>query len=182
MNNKIINLFAICLLALMGGLAFTSTVNDSLTYDEVAHIGAGYSYWHNQDYRLNPEHPPLVKDVAGLPLQFLNLNFPAADYWENAAPTPWWTQFDFGDQLLYHSGNDPEKIKIFARIGPILILLLMGAFLFFGQNFGRSGLGAFFIGAFCFLSQLPRPRPVGYHRCRREFRRPFRHLFLAQIS
>ena len=151
MNNKIINLFAACLLVLMGVLAFTSIVDDTLTYDEVAHIGAGYTYWHNQDYRLNPEHPPLVKDLAGLPLQFLNLNFPAAEYWENSAPTPWWTQFDFGDQLLYHSGNDPEKIKLFARIGPILIMLLMGAFLFFwAKKLVGSGWALFLLAIYSF--------------------------------
>ncbi len=130
MNNKLANLAAALMLLLMGILAFASIADDTLTYDEVAHIGAGYTYWNNRDYRLNPEHPPLVKDLAGLPLQFLNLNFPAADYWDNAAPTPWWTQFDFGDQLLYHAGNDPEKIMLYARTGPILLLILMGAFLF----------------------------------------------------
>jgi len=54
MKNKIANLLAAGLLVLMGILAFTSIIDDSLTYDEVAHIGAGYTYWHNQDYRLKP--------------------------------------------------------------------------------------------------------------------------------
>ena len=42
--------------------------NSSPTYDEVAHLPAGYSYLHWDDYRLNPEHPPLVKKLAALPL------------------------------------------------------------------------------------------------------------------
>ena len=41
---------------------------ESLTFDEADHIFAGYMMWHSSDYGLNPEHPPLVKLVATLPL------------------------------------------------------------------------------------------------------------------
>src|SRR6202161_1253135 len=41
---------------------------ESLTFDEDDHIFAGYMMWHSGDYGLNPEHPPLVKLVATLPL------------------------------------------------------------------------------------------------------------------
>ncbi|NCO98382.1 hypothetical protein GW864_04425, partial [bacterium] len=37
--------------------------NDSLIYDEDSHIPAGYSYLTQHDMRLNPEHPPLLKDL-----------------------------------------------------------------------------------------------------------------------
>lgn len=38
---------------------------DSLTVDEPWHIVAGVEYLRTNDFRLNPEHPPLVKLVAG---------------------------------------------------------------------------------------------------------------------
>ena len=41
---------------------------ESLTFDEGDHIFAGYMMWRAGDYGLNPEHPPLVKLVATLPL------------------------------------------------------------------------------------------------------------------
>src|SRR5271155_1810381 len=41
---------------------------ESLTFDEADHIFAGYMMWHSGDYGLNPEHPPLVKLVATMPL------------------------------------------------------------------------------------------------------------------
>lgn len=41
---------------------------ESLTWDEGAHMYAGYRMWKNGDYGLNPEHPPLVKLVATLPV------------------------------------------------------------------------------------------------------------------
>ena len=60
-------------LMLLFGTIFAASVlsfsrQASPTYDEVAFLPAGYSYLHWDDYRLNPEHPPLVKMLAALPL------------------------------------------------------------------------------------------------------------------
>jgi hypothetical protein len=41
---------------------------ESLTFDEGNHMFAGYMMWHTGDYGLNPEHPPLVKLLATLPM------------------------------------------------------------------------------------------------------------------
>lgn len=41
---------------------------ESLTWDEDDHMFAGYEMWKAGDYGLNPEHPPLVKLLATLPL------------------------------------------------------------------------------------------------------------------
>ncbi len=49
---------------------------ESLTFDEADHIFSGYMMWHSGDYGLNPEHPPLVKLVATLPLLQENLWVP----------------------------------------------------------------------------------------------------------
>jgi len=45
----------------------------SETFDESVHLFAGYRYWKHRDFGANPEHPPLVKLVAALPLLALNL-------------------------------------------------------------------------------------------------------------
>jgi len=42
-----------------------TTSLDSFTYDEAYHIGAGVAYVKTGDFRLNPEHPPLVKLWVG---------------------------------------------------------------------------------------------------------------------
>lgn len=42
--------------------------NTSATYDETTHLPSGYSYLKWNDYRMNPEHPPLIKLWAALPL------------------------------------------------------------------------------------------------------------------
>jgi 4-amino-4-deoxy-L-arabinose transferase-like glycosyltransferase len=46
---------------------------ESLTFDEDDHIFAGYMMEKTGDYGLNPEHPPLVKLLAALPLLGQNL-------------------------------------------------------------------------------------------------------------
>ena len=66
--------------------------------DELAHIPAGYGYVRHLDFRLNPEHPPLVKVLAGLPLIFLGPNFPTDHKaWEKDVNGQW----DMGTEFLY---------------------------------------------------------------------------------
>src|SRR5829696_7943927 len=42
-----------------------TTSLDSFTIDEAYHIGAGAAYVQTGDFRINPEHPPLVKLWVG---------------------------------------------------------------------------------------------------------------------
>lgn len=151
MKNKFYWIFAVLLLAAMALTAFFSTKNDTLTFDEVAHIGAGYSYLTQQDYRMNPEHPPLIKDLAAIPLLFLNLNFPQGANWTQASPAVWWHQFDFGHEFIYSSGNNPDQIFSWTRISMILVLVLFTFFVFFWAKklWGKkAGLIALFISCF----------------------------------
>jgi 4-amino-4-deoxy-L-arabinose transferase-like glycosyltransferase len=66
------------LLALAVGHTLWATSLDSFTIDEPYHIAAGASYLRWGDYRVNPEHPPLVKLVAALaePAWLLHLDKP----------------------------------------------------------------------------------------------------------
>jgi len=130
LQNRLTNIIAALLLILTFGLATSSIINDSLTFDETAHIGAGYSYLTKLDYRVNPEHPPLIKDLAALPLLFLNLKFPEQSF-EKVNPAIWWTQFDFANDFIYKSGNNPDQILIFSRLPLILLFLILGWLLYF---------------------------------------------------
>ncbi len=104
---------------------------DSAIMDELAHIPAGYSYIKFFDYRLNPEHPPLVKALAALPLLFQNLNFPTdKDTWQKEVNGQW----DVGMQFLYESGNNADKIIFYSRLMPMILLLLLIAFTYFWAN------------------------------------------------
>lgn len=106
--------------------------NDSAIFDETAHIGAGYSYVTQNEIRLNPEHPPLIKDLAGLPLLFLNLKFDINQpFWTGELPKKWDEgQWAAGRDLLYAEGNNPDQIIFWSRFPIILISLLLGWFIF----------------------------------------------------
>jgi hypothetical protein len=54
-----------------------SVHRNSFTWDEDDHIYAGYMSWKHGDFGLNPEHPPLVKLIAALPLLHLPAKMPA---------------------------------------------------------------------------------------------------------
>ncbi len=132
MSNRLTYIIAGILLTAMFFVAIFSIKDDSLTFDETAHIAAGYSYLTQKDMRLNPEHPPLVKDLSAIPLLFLNLNFPK-DHpsWTQEELPQWWFQFDFASQFLYKSGNDPDQILFWSRLPMILLLIFLGWFLFY---------------------------------------------------
>lgn len=133
---RLVNTAVIFLLAIFSALALTSMWDDNANYDERIHLPAGYSYLTQKDARLNPEHPPLVKDLAALPLLFLKINFPYKSWGWNTpltaelSRTPsWQTDVGFGNDLLYYSGNDAQKMMRYGRIPVILIGILLGFYL-----------------------------------------------------
>jgi hypothetical protein len=115
------------MLALMFGLGISSMAGNSAIVDEVAHIPAAYSYLHYGDYRLNPEHPPLIKDLAGLPLQFMHLKFPDnRPAWTDKVNGQWEAGWDF----LYHLGNDADAMLLWARLPIVVLAVGFGASLY----------------------------------------------------
>ncbi len=70
-------LYAIAaLFAVFATELYLSARLESQTFDEPAHMYAGYSYWLHSDFGINPEHPPLVKLVATLPLLVARPKYP----------------------------------------------------------------------------------------------------------
>src|SRR5713101_294266 len=63
-----LGLFTLLLLLLIGGAIVRSAIAtrlDGFTIDEAYHITAGVSYVRYGDFRINPEHPPLIKLWVG---------------------------------------------------------------------------------------------------------------------
>lgn len=132
------------LLALMFGLGVTSIQGNSAIVDEIAHIPAGYSYLRYGDYRLNPEHPPLVKDFAGFPLQFMGLTFPDTE-------RPWTTdvngQWEAGWSFIYHIGNDADQILFWSRLPVLLLAVAFGLWLYwFSRRRWGTGVALMALG------------------------------------
>lgn len=119
-------------ISLFGLVSLWLAATDSLTFDEKAHIPAAYSYVRYGDIRLNPEHPPLLKDLAGFPLLFIRPQFPLdSPEWQNGPNQQW----EVGNMFLNCSRpelacNDTWLLTFWSRVPLILISLLLALFLF----------------------------------------------------
>lgn len=103
-------------LAVFAGLAASSLTGDSATFDETAHLPAGWTYLETGDLRLNPEHPPLAKALAALPLVLGDAPL-AADFdgeaWRGRERAPGSAARTLADQWRfgYDALNDPEALS-----------------------------------------------------------------------
>jgi hypothetical protein len=117
-----------------------STRQQSPSWDEGDHIYAGYVNWINGEYTLNPEHPPLVKLVATLPLVPLDLKMAPRQgrYFKDEA-------YFGGRELIFH--NDPkyggkysaDSLLLRVHMAALTFGVVLAAFLFFA---GKEMFGA----------------------------------------
>src|SRR5665213_1860878 len=114
---------------------------ESLTFDEGNHIFAGYMMWHSGDYGLNPEHPPLVKLVATLPLLQEKL-------WVPPLQQRWFKSEAYRDGRDFMERNDGPEHRLLFRmrlaasvfaVGLLVTVFLMGSELF-GESAGLLAL------------------------------------------
>ena len=134
------------LVVLLLVLVFEVTLSirqQSLSWDEDDHLYAGYMSLTQRDFGMNPEHPPLVKALAALPLLPMHLQAPAftgKGYFKGEA-------FMNGREFLFRNGGEPVASKMIfrARLASGLLTLLLGVLVFLA---GREmfGTGAALIG------------------------------------
>lgn len=112
----------------------------SLTNDEKYHIPAGYYHLVFGDFQLNPEHPPLVKMVAALPLLFLRPVAPSP----TVGPTenPILQGHDAFLAFWEANPNKLEAISFWARVPMIALTLLFGVVLFGYTRYLADGAAA----------------------------------------
>jgi hypothetical protein len=111
--------------ALYVALAVTSMRTKSATFDETAHLPAGYTYLALGDHRLNPEHPPLVKVLAAAPLLLMDVQMrPDDEAWRLRR------QWEFGRRFLYH-WNDADLLLFRGRLPIVALGALLGVAVFF---------------------------------------------------
>ena len=118
-----------------------STRRESASWDEGDHIYSGYMNWKHGEYSLNPEHPPLVKLVATLPLLPLHLKIAPREgrYFKSEA-------YFGGRELLFR--NDPKYggqysadtllFRIHMTVLVFAVALAVLLFLAGGEMFGSA--------------------------------------------
>ena len=105
---------ALCLF-FIGSEVFTYS-RQSATWDEPGHLLAGYAALTRGDYRVDIEHPPLLRLWAALPLLTVPVNATALDEVERTQPETLAFQgpFDLGHRFLY-ADNDADRLLNRAR-------------------------------------------------------------------
>jgi 4-amino-4-deoxy-L-arabinose transferase-like glycosyltransferase len=142
---------AAAMLAVMCVLSGGAALRESATFDEVTHVGAGLSYLQRLDLRLNPEHPPLAKAIAAVPLAVrgtrADYNGPAwrlSDTFFQAFAAQW----VFGDAVLGR-WNDWRSTLLWARAPMLLLTLLLGWVIYrYGTRLGGEAGGLLCLAAY----------------------------------
>jgi 4-amino-4-deoxy-L-arabinose transferase-like glycosyltransferase len=133
------NLYALSAVLFFGLFVFQlwfHVVRTSATIDEVPHILAGYRHLQCGDFGINPEHPPLLKIIAALPLMSQDLIQPQWDCGSKITEKydAWFAGFSF------LTDNGADNIIIPARLATsiISILLIVLITLATREMFGRT--------------------------------------------
>jgi hypothetical protein len=95
------------------------------TFDEPAHLAAGYGYWTAGEFKLNPEHPPLLKLLWSFPLLFTD----APPFPHSIADESKLNHWRVGNAWLFEGGVPPRRLLDPARrvnlaLGSALVLLV----------------------------------------------------------
>ncbi len=132
---------AALLVILVAELAF-SIRGETQTWDEAAHVVAGYMYWTRGDFGMNPEHPPLVKLLAAAPL-LGHVRAPElrGRYFKE-------TEFLTGHDFLYE--NDADWILFRSRMAASLLTIALGVIIFLA-GYEMFGSGAAFVALVLFV-------------------------------
>jgi hypothetical protein len=124
------------LLAAHAALAISSLWVKSVTFDELTHLPSGLAAVATGEVRLNPQHPPLVKLLAGLAasLRRPTLRLDGDAYAEGR-------EWDFGREVLFEMGNDHMALLRAGRLPVVAISVLAGllVFVWSRRRFGDAG-------------------------------------------
>lgn len=132
----------VCLLLLFGWMAWSVSPKTGVTFDETAHLTAGWIYWKTGDYRFQPENGNFPQRWAALPLS-LQADRPdtTASAWHNA------DVWALGRQLFFDSGHDTARLLSQGRIMIVLLGIALLACIWawarslFGSTGGLIALG-----------------------------------------
>jgi len=145
-----IRAFALILFAIVGGAILRSAVAtrlDGFHLDEGYHIAAGVSYVQHWDFRINPEHPPLMKLWVGSFVAATGFHLsPFREFHDKP------DERDFTEQDVFLH-NDPDSVQRRARMAMFALNSMLMVALAFAL---RRVFGAFVaLGTILFLAIDP---------------------------
>ncbi len=129
--------WAVSLLLLIFLAELTLSVRQqSVSWDEGDHLYAGYMSWQTRDFGINPEHPPLVKAIAAIPLLGMHLRLGTPHHLPSFKDEAYFN----GRDMIFGNGGEPgaERIMFRARMAAAILSLLLGVLIFLA---GREMFG-----------------------------------------
>ncbi len=131
--------------------AFRASLIKSPVFDEPIHIVAGLSYLKTREFKINLQHPPLLKEIGALPLLILGVRWPMTDQAWAAIGDVQDARFRWQLESKIIFGSDPDRIMFWSRLPFALLGALLGYLIYawgrrlLGQT---AALGALFLYAF----------------------------------
>ena len=144
------NVFAWLALLLVGMAILRSAIAtrlDSFTIDEAYHIAAGVSYIRYHDFRINPEHPPLVKLWVGSFIAATGFHLDSLRQFDDKVG-----ERIFAERAVFRQ-NDPDSVQRRARVSMFALNGLLLLALAFALE--RVFNAAVSLGALVFLAIEP---------------------------
>lgn len=137
---------AAALLAWLCAAEIFAAWRESNIADEPLELAAGYSYLKTGDFRLNPEHPPLAKMLAALPLLLFHPVLPV-DH-------PFWTSADEGGFGILFFGRNEDRLDgmlFAARLVSIFLTVCLGlAMALWARKMFGYGAALLALALYCF--------------------------------
>ena len=108
-------------------LSVSAKLDNSNTFDEIAHITSGYSQLRTGDYRLNPEGGVLSQTVQALPLLFFDLDFvdESSKEWKGA------NLWSVGDIFFFRKANPLDHMLLASRAAACVLSVLLGILVYY---------------------------------------------------
>jgi len=138
-------------------ICVSSYSRKSATFDEVQHLSCGFLMNRTGSLEHGISHPPLFRSWIGIPFLFMKLNYPQEHQIFKRTitddPGTWsiMPDYDFGNEFIYHSGNNPAKLFFWGRFMSVLLAVMLGVlvYLFSKKLYGmKAALFSLFLFSF----------------------------------
>ena len=116
---------------------FSFSLVRSPGWDEPGHVAAGLTYVETGNFLVNPQHPPLLKELSGLALMLSGARMPTTPATREFLKGNSTYQWMVGSRILVT--GDLERNLLLARLPLMLVSVMLGALVYV---WGRQLIGA----------------------------------------
>src|SRR5579862_6024788 len=149
-ERRVLEVIAGVLIAIFLIQDFAESRTKSATSDEPPHMASGLSYLETGKFLANPQHPPLIKELAGLSLILGGIHWPGTAATARLMNHPEGVQPEWEIGYGIMAANGPDRVMAWARAPMMLVGALLCAMVFLlGRQIagGWAAVGAVFLCA-----------------------------------